>query len=86
MQVNFRPWLGVGDVPPALDLVMEMTKTRCVFWDWKEPVWYLGERVVRHHSSDTFLVPHDPLGSMFEFVLLARALGQGQCYGGPGVD
>ena len=65
---------------------MEMTKTRCIFWDWKEPLWYLGERVVRQHSSDTFLVPRDPPDSMLDSVLLASALGQGRCYGGPGAD
>ena len=63
---------------------MEMTRTRCILWDWKEPVWYLGERVVQQHNSDVFLVPHDPPDSMLDFVLLASALGKGRCYGGPG--
>ena len=42
--------------------------------------------MVRQHISDTFLVPHDPPDSMLDSVLLASALGQGRCYGGPGVD
>ena len=65
---------------------MEMTKTRCIFWDWKEPIWNLGERVVQQHSSDTFLVPHDPPYSMLDSALLASALGQGRRYGGPRAD
>ena len=66
---HFRPWLGVEDIPPALGLVMEMTRTRCILWDRKEHVWYLGERVVRQHSSDVFLVPHDPPDSMLDSCL-----------------
>ena len=42
--------------------------------------------MVRQHSSNTFLVPHDPLDFMLEFVLLASALEQGRCYGGQGAD
>ena len=65
---------------------MVMTRTRCILWDWKEPVWYLGERVVRQHSSDVFLVLLDPPDSILDSVLLASALEQGRCYGGPGTD
>ena len=59
MQVDFRPWAGIV-IPPSVDYAMTLTRTRQTFWSVTDPVWYLGERVVRQHSSDAFVVPMDP--------------------------
>ena len=63
IQVEFRPWAGIV-VPPSMDYAMSLTWTRRIVWLVTDPVCYLGERVMRQHSSDELVVPMDPPPTM----------------------
>lgn len=69
MQVNFRPW---ANLPADRDLAhaLKISKFRRIFFYLGEPVWYLGERVVRQHSINAPLVPMDPPATMMGRSLL----------------
>ena len=43
-------------------------------------VWYLGERVVRQHSGDRFVVPSSPPESMLDSHLLRELINRGERY------
>ena len=83
--MRFRPWDDLEEAPAEYALSWELTCTRCFFWDWTRPIWYLGERVVRQHSSDYPLVPVDPPESMMGRDDLFTALRRVRRYGGPGI-
>ena len=84
--MRIRPWDGLEGAPANYALSWELTHTRCIFWDGARPVWYLGERVVRQHSSDRPLAPVDPSESMMGRDDLFVALQRTRRYGGPGVS
>ena len=81
-QVAFRPWADLPDAGRDFGIARQLTVTRCHFWNTERAVWYLGERVVRQHSSAQFLVPHDPPASMLYSHALAYELNMTVSFGG----
>ena len=62
------------DLPEALQL----SARRTVFVGTGRFVWYLGERVVRQHSDDRFVVPLPPPESMLDSRLLRDLINRGE--------
>ncbi|KAK9681446.1 hypothetical protein RND81_10G002700 [Saponaria officinalis] len=61
-----RPWEVYPDVPAFVAEVLHpRSLSRLLLRTPMRPVWYLGERLTRHCSRDTFTVPIDPPRTMF---------------------
>ena len=76
IDVQYRPWAGMTDLPEALRLSVYRT----ILVGTGRFVWYLGERVVRQHSGDRFVVPSSPPESMLDSRLIRGLINRGERY------
>ncbi|XP_021729337.1 uncharacterized protein LOC110696356 isoform X2 [Chenopodium quinoa] len=76
VEIQYRPWDGMTNLPEAL----ELSACRTVFFGTTRFVWYLGERVVRQHSANHFVVSLPPPESMLDSRLLGELLDRGERY------
>ncbi|XP_021729244.1 uncharacterized protein LOC110696272 isoform X2 [Chenopodium quinoa] len=73
VEIQYRPWDGMTNLPEAL----ELSACRTVFFGTTRFVWYLGERVVRQHNANHFVVSLPPPESMLDSCLLGELLDRG---------
>ena len=76
VDVQYRPWVGMTDLPEALRL----SAHRNILVGTGRFVWYLEERVVRQHSGDHFVVPLSPPELMLDSRLLRELITRGERY------
>ncbi|XP_021732327.1 uncharacterized protein LOC110699147 [Chenopodium quinoa] len=66
----------MADLPEALRL----SAHRTILVGTGRFVWYLGERVVRKHSGDRFVVPSSPPELMLDSRLIRELINRGERY------
>ncbi|KAL9227293.1 hypothetical protein vseg_002999 [Gypsophila vaccaria] len=81
-----RPWLGYEDIPAFVAGIRIMDGTRVLLEGPFGCVWFLGERMARQTTTNTFVVPADPPLSMFRTARLRRGEAKEDVSGRPMID